>query len=89
MKKKRRGLKIAVAVIVFLLVAGLGVLGYFLYEQANSGLFFEETKINGYDVAGKTCKEVLLMMERDYSAPVGLMYSVTHVRASHTIALTL
>ncbi len=69
MKKKRRGLKIAVIIIVCLLVAGVGVLGYFLYKQANSGLFFEETKINGYDVAGKTCKEVLLMMERDYSAP--------------------
>lgn len=54
---------------VCLLAAGLGVLGYYLYRQANSGLFFEETKINGYDVAGKTCSEVMQMMERDYSAP--------------------
>ena len=69
MKKKRTGLKIAVIVIVVLLVAGLGVVGYYLYEQANSGLFFEETTINGYDVDGKSCKEVLLTMERDFSAP--------------------
>ncbi len=48
---------------------GLGVLGYYLYEQANSGLFFENTKINGYDVTGKTAKEVMLILERDYSAP--------------------
>lgn len=69
MKKKRKGLKIAVIIIVCLLVIGLGALGYYLYEQANSGLFFEETQINGYDVSGMTCKEVLLLLERDYSAP--------------------
>ena len=56
-------------VIVCLLVAGLGALGYYLYNQANSGLFFEETKLNGYDVAGQTCKQVLETMERDFSAP--------------------
>ena len=35
----------------------------------SSGLFFENTKINGYDVTGKTAKEVMLILERDYSAP--------------------
>lgn len=69
LKKKRKGLKIAVIIIICLVVIGLGVFGYYLYEQANSGLFFEETKINGYDVSGKTCKEVLVMLEKDYSAP--------------------
>lgn len=69
MKKKRKGLKIAVIVIVCLIVSGLGAVGYYLYGQANSGLFFEETKINGYDVSGKTCKEVLLTFVQDYSAP--------------------
>ncbi len=69
MKKKRKGLKIAVILIVCLLAAGLGVLGFYLYKQANSGLFFEDTRINGYDVSEKTCKEVLMMLERDYSAP--------------------
>ncbi|MDY3249578.1 MAG: L,D-transpeptidase family protein [Candidatus Choladocola sp.] len=69
MKKKRKGLKIAVITIVVLIAAGLGALGYYLYEQANSGLFFEDTVINGYDVSGKTCKEVLLMLEKEYSAP--------------------
>lgn len=69
MKKKRKGLKIAVITIICLVAVGLGVFGYYLYEQANSGLFFEETKINGYDVSGKTCKEVLVMLEKDYSAP--------------------
>lgn len=68
-KKKRRGVKIAVITIICLIAAGLGGLGYYLYEQANSGLFFEETVLNGYDVSGMTCKEVLLMLEQDYSAP--------------------
>ena len=69
MKKKKKGLKIAVILLFCLAAAGLGALGYYLYEQANSGLFFEGTKLNGYDVTGKTCKEVLLILERDYSAP--------------------
>lgn len=68
-KKKRKGIKIAVTVIVCLVIIAIGAFGYYLYEQANSGLFFEETKINGYDVSGMTCKEVLLMLEKDYSAP--------------------
>lgn len=69
MKKKGKGLKIAVAVVLCLAAAGLGALGYYLYRQANSGLFFEETSVNGYDVSGMTCKEVLMILERDYSAP--------------------
>ncbi len=68
-KKKRKGVKIAVIIILCLIAAGLAGTGYYLYEQANSGLFFEETKLNGYDVSGMTCKEVLLMLEKDYSAP--------------------
>ena len=67
--KKKKGLKIAIIVLLCLVVIGLGALGYYLYEQANSGLFFENTKINGYDVTGMTCKEVLLILEKDYSAP--------------------
>ncbi|MFR8547374.1 MAG: L,D-transpeptidase family protein [Lachnospiraceae bacterium] len=69
MKKKKKGVKIALIVMLCLIGIGLGVLGYYLYEQANSGLFFENTKINGYDVTGKTAKEVMLILERDYSAP--------------------
>ena len=60
--KKKKGLKIAIIVLLCLVVIGLGALGYYLYEQANSGLFFENTKINGYDVTGMTCKEVLLIL---------------------------
>ena len=55
--------------LICLILLGMGVLGYYLYEQANSGLFFQETKINGYDVSDMTCKEVLLMLEKDYSSP--------------------
>ncbi len=69
MKKKRKGLRIAVIGIVVCLAAGLGGIGYYLYEKANSGLFFEDTVINGYDVSGMTCKEVLLRLKQDYSAP--------------------
>ena len=47
----------------------LAVIGVYLYGKVNSGLFFEETRLNDYDVSGKTAKEVLLMMEKDYSAP--------------------
>lgn len=68
-KKKKKGLKIAVIVILFLLLAGLAATAYYLYEQVNSGLFFEETKLNGYDVSEKSCKEVLLLLEKEYSAP--------------------
>ena len=69
MKKKKKGLKIAVIILFCLVAAGLGALGYYLYEQANSGLFFDGTTLNGYDVTGKSCKEVLLILEKDYSAP--------------------
>lgn len=69
MKKKRKGLRIVIIILVCLIVIGIGAVGYYLYEQANSGLFFEETTLNGYDVSGKTCKEVLMMLEQDYSAP--------------------
>lgn len=67
--KKKKGLKIAVIILFCLVAAGLGALGYYLYKQANSGLFFEGTTLNGYDVTGKTCKEVLMILKRDYSAP--------------------
>ncbi len=69
MKKKRKGIRIAVLVIVICLAIGLGGVGFYLYQKVNSGLFFEDTVINGYDVAGKTCKEVLLMLKEDYSSP--------------------
>lgn len=69
LKKKRKGIAIAVIIIVCLVAAGLGSLGYYLYDKVNSGLFFQDTVINGYDVYGKSCKEVLLMLEKDYSAP--------------------
>ncbi len=69
MEKKKKRLKIALIILLCLLVAGFSALGYYLYKQANSGLFFEDTKINGYDVAGMTSKQVLLMLEKNYSAP--------------------
>lgn len=68
-KKKRTGLKIFITILIMGILSGLGAAGYYLYQQVNSGLFFEHTVLNGYDVTGKTCKEVLLMLERDYSAP--------------------
>lgn len=68
-KKKKKGIAIAVTVIVILVAVALGAVAYYLYDKVNSGLFFEETKINGYDVAGKSCKEVLLLLKQDYSAP--------------------
>lgn len=68
-KKKKKGRRIAGLIILVLILAALCGIGYYLYEQVNSGLFFEETTINGYDVSGKTCKEVLLILEKDYSAP--------------------
>lgn len=69
LKKKKKGVKIVLITLLCLIGVGLGLLGYYLYRQVNSGLFFENTIINGYDVTGKTCKEVLLILERDYSAP--------------------
>lgn len=68
-KKKKKGIAIAVTVIVILVAVVLGAVAYYLYDKVNSGLFFEETRINGYDVAGKSCKEVLLILKQDYSAP--------------------
>lgn len=56
-------------IVVLILVCALGGVAYFLYEKANSGLFFEETTLNDYDVSEKTAKEVLLMLKNDYSAP--------------------
>ena len=69
MKKKKKGVKMALIVMLCLIGIGIGALGYYLYEQANSGLFFENTRINGYDMTGKTAKEAMLILERDYSAP--------------------
>ncbi len=83
MKKKRKGLKIAAIVFLCLLAVGVGAAGYYLYEKVNSGLFFEDTVINGYDVSGMTCKEVLLLLEQDYSAPK------TEIRENGETALTL
>lgn len=68
-EKKKKGVKIALIVMLCLIGIGIGALGYYLYEQANSGLFFENTRINGYDMTGKTAKEAMLILERDYSAP--------------------
>ena len=68
-KKKRSAVKITILVIVVLVAVALGAFAYYLYDKVNSGLFFKDTKINGYDVSGKTCKEVLLMLKDDYEAP--------------------
>ncbi|MCD8346657.1 MAG: L,D-transpeptidase/peptidoglycan binding protein [Lachnospiraceae bacterium] len=69
MEKKHKGLRIAIVLIVLVLLAGLGGAGYYLYRQANSGLFFEETTLNGYDVSEMTSDEVFQMLKTDYSAP--------------------
>lgn len=82
-KKKRKGLRIAIVIIVCVIIAGLGGTGYYLYEQANSGQFFASTKINDYDVSGMTCKEVLLMLVKEYSVPK------VEIREKETEALTL
>ena len=55
-KKKRSAVKITILVIVVLVAVALGAFAYYLYDKVNSGLFFKDTKINGYDVSGKTCK---------------------------------
>lgn len=68
-RKKKKGVKIAVTVLIILVAVALGSVAYYLYEKVNSGLFFEETKINDYDVSGMSCKEVLLLLKKDYSAP--------------------
>lgn len=68
-KKKHKGLRTALILLLCLVIAGLAGIGYFLYEKVNSGLFFEHTMLNGYDVSEKTCKEVLLILTEEYSAP--------------------
>lgn len=83
LKKKRKGLRIAVITILCLVAVGIGAVGYYLYEKVNSGLFFEDTVINGYDVSEMTCKEVLLLLEKDYSAPK------VEIRENGQTALTL
>ncbi|MCD7737289.1 MAG: L,D-transpeptidase/peptidoglycan binding protein [Lachnospiraceae bacterium] len=69
MKKKHKGLQIVILVIVCVILIVLCVSGYYLYRQVNSGLFFEETTLNGYDVSGKSCSEVFQILREDYSAP--------------------
>lgn len=68
-KKKKQKRRTIILLIIVLVLAALCGVGYYLYKQASSGLFFEETTINGYDVSGKNSKEVLLLLEKDYSAP--------------------
>ncbi|MCC8137770.1 MAG: L,D-transpeptidase/peptidoglycan binding protein [Clostridiales bacterium] len=69
MKKKHKKIQAAVLIIVCVILAGLCGAGYYLYRQVNSGLFFEDTTLNGYDVSEMSCREVLNMLEADYSAP--------------------
>ena len=69
-KKKGSVLKIIVPLVICLVLAAAGGLAYYLYKQADSGLFFDDTVINGYDVSGMSAKEVLLILEEDYSAPL-------------------
>ena len=68
-KKKRTGLIIFLVLLFLLAITGLAV-SHYLYQRANSGLFFKETSLNGYDVSEKSAKEVLSMMVKDFSAPV-------------------
>ncbi len=67
--KKKSKAKLIILIIAVLILAAMAGAAYYLYRQVNSGLFFEETKLNGYDVSGMTAKEVLLLLEKDYSAP--------------------
>ena len=55
--------------VVLVVAAALAAAGFYLYQKVNSGLFFENTRMNDYDVSGKSAKEVLLMLEKDYGAP--------------------
>lgn len=68
MKEKKKGKWILLG-IVLVVAAALAVIGFYLYQKVNSGLFFEDTRMNDYDVSGKSAKEVLLMLEKDYGAP--------------------
>ena len=36
-----------------MVAVALGAFAYYLYDKVNSGLFFKDTKINGYDVSGE------------------------------------
>ncbi len=70
MKKKRHNVVgITVLVLVCLLVAIVCVSGVYLYNKASSGLFFEKTAVNGYDVSDMSCQQVFQMLLKDYSAP--------------------
>lgn len=69
-KRKHRGVMTAVLVVVCVALVGLCAGAYYLYRQVNSGLFFDETTINGYDVSDMTCREVLQMLEEEYTSSV-------------------
>ncbi len=69
-KRKHWGVMTAVLVVVCVALVGLCAGAYYLYRQVNSGLFFDETTINGYDVSDMTCREVLQMLEEEYTSSV-------------------
>ncbi len=69
-KKKHRGRRIAVPIIICVLLAAMCAGGIYLYRRASSGLFFEDTVINGEHVDDMSCSQVMSMLSREYSAPV-------------------
>lgn len=69
MKEKKKKGKWILLGVVLVVAAVLAAAGIYLYQKVNSGLFFENTRLNDYDVSGKSAKEVLLVLEKDYSAP--------------------
>ncbi|MCD7746290.1 MAG: L,D-transpeptidase/peptidoglycan binding protein [Lachnospiraceae bacterium] len=69
-KRQHRGVLTAVLVVVCVALVALCAGAYYLYRQVNSGLFFDETTINGYDVSDMTCREVLQMLEENYTSAV-------------------
>ncbi len=85
-KNKKRTRQIVILIVICLLLAGLCAVGYYLYQRVNSGLFFEQTTINGYDVTDQGCEQVLKRLERDYSAPKLTVFEDTDKEA---LTLTL
>ncbi len=69
-EKKRKGVKTPVLIVICLLLAGLCAGGVYLYQRVSSGLFFEKTVMNGYDVTGLSCGQVLEKLREEYSAPL-------------------
>ena len=67
-KKSKTGWIILLVVVLILASCG-AVVAYFLHRKAVSGLFFESTTVNGYNVAQMSAREAMEMLRGEYSRP--------------------